>query len=100
MLYTCLVALMLVFAIQAIRAQRLIVSALWLAATSAVLSVVLYSMSAYRVAVIELSVGAGLVTVLFVFAINISGEESITARSLLPRPVSLGLVVMSVLLLA
>ena len=100
MLYTCLIALMFVFAIQAIREQRLIVSALWLAATSAVLSVVLYSMSAYRVAVIELSVGAGLVTVLFVFAINISGEESITARSLLPRPVSLGLVVMSVLLLA
>lgn len=99
MLYACLVVIMLFFAVQAIREKRLIMSAVWLAGVSAVLSVLLYLMDAYRVAVIELSVGAGLVTVLFVFAINISGEEAIAARSLLPRPVSWGLVILSVVLL-
>jgi hypothetical protein len=44
-------------------------------------------------------VGAGLVTVLFVFAINFSGEEAATARAILPKPLSWGLVILSVLLL-
>jgi len=36
-----------------------------------------------------LSVGAGLVTVLFVFAINIAGEEPpVTLRSLVPAPIA------------
>jgi hypothetical protein len=38
------------------------------------------------VAVIELSVGAGLVTILFVFAINIAGDESIKAETVVPKP--------------
>ena len=74
-----------VCAIQAIRSQRLLMSALWLAGTSALVSVLLYLLGAHEVAVIELSVGAGLVTVLFVFAINIAGEEAIHLRSTLPR---------------
>jgi NADH:ubiquinone oxidoreductase subunit 6 (subunit J) len=60
-------------------------SALWLAGTSALVSVLLYLLGAHEVAVIELSVGAGLVTVLFVFAINIAGEEAIQLHSTLPR---------------
>ncbi len=75
----------LVCAIQAIRSQRLLMSALWLAGTSALVSLLLYLLGAPEVAVIELSVGAGLVTVLFVFAINIAGEEAINLRSPLPR---------------
>lgn len=75
----------LVCAIQAIRSQRLLMSALWLSGTSALVSLLLYMLGAPEVAVIELSVGAGLVTVLFVFAINIAGEEAINLRSTLPR---------------
>ncbi len=36
----------------------------------------------------ELSVGAGLVTVLFVFAINITGDEMLSDKVLLPRPLA------------
>jgi len=53
--------------VQAIRAKRLLAAALWLAGVSAAVATLMYSLGAYEVAVIELSVGAGLVTVLFVF---------------------------------
>jgi hypothetical protein len=43
------------------------------------------------VAVIELSVGAGLVTVLFVFAISIAGDEPRPARPVVPPWLSVGL---------
>ena len=65
---------MLLCAVMAVRTQRLLVSALWLAGASALVSLWMYILGAPEVAVIELSVGAGLVTVLFVFAINIAGE--------------------------
>jgi uncharacterized MnhB-related membrane protein len=99
MLHALLIALALVCAIQAVRAGRLMTSALWLAGVSALLSIVFYLMGAHTVAVIELSVGAGLVTVLFVFAINIAGEETILLPPLVPWPVALGLVIVSVALL-
>jgi NADH:ubiquinone oxidoreductase subunit 6 (subunit J) len=70
------------FALQAIRARRLIVSALWLSGTSALVSILLYLAGAQLAAVIELSVGAGLVTVLFAFAISISGEDTIDLGSM------------------
>jgi NADH:ubiquinone oxidoreductase subunit 6 (subunit J) len=60
----------------------------------------MYILGAYQIAVIELSVGAGLVTVLFVFAINIAGEGTVQARELLPRWVSWGLVIVSLGLLS
>jgi uncharacterized MnhB-related membrane protein len=90
-----------VFAVQAIRARRLLTSALWLGGTSALLSVALYVYGAYQAAVIELSVGAGLVTVLFVFAINVAGEGAIGARAPfgVPRPLAWGLVAVAVILL-
>lgn len=87
-------------AIQAIRSARLLISALWLAGTSALVALILYGMGAHEVAVIELSVGAGLVTVLFVFAINVAGEETPQARSPVPRPLAWGLVILSLLFLA
>jgi len=65
-----------------------VVSSLWLAALSALLSVVFYLLGAFRVAVIELSVGAGLVTVLLVFAIGVAGEETIHVKPLIPRGIS------------
>ncbi len=94
-----IVAVSLVCAFMALRARRLLISALWLAGTSALVALLIYLSGAPEVAVVELSVGAGLVTILFVFAINIAGEESLPVRSLIPRPLAWGLAIVSVLLL-
>ncbi len=85
---TLTVAAVLVCAVQAIRARRLLVSAMWLAGASAFSALLMFALGAAEVAVIELSVGAGLVTVLFVFAINIAGDEPIPVRSRVPRPLA------------
>lgn len=90
--YILLSLLALICGVQAIRATRLLAAALWLAGVSAAAATLLYSLGAYEVAVIELSVGAGLVTVLFVFAIAIAGEEAMSARLILPRLLPLLLV--------
>ncbi len=84
MLLVLLVAVLLVFAIASLRAKALITSALWLAGVSALSAVLFYLYGARLVAVVELSVGAGLVTVLFVFAINIAGDEAIQSRPVPP----------------
>lgn len=88
-LFIVLTLAMLACAFMAFRAKQLIVSALWLAGCSAILSILMYLLGAYAVAVIELSVGAGLVTVLFVFAISIAGGEAAEAKSIIPRPLAL-----------
>ncbi len=92
------VAGLLICALQAVRAQRLLHSALWLAGTSALVALEMYLLGAPEVAVIELSVGAGLVTVLFVFAINIAGEEAMSALPIVPKPLAWVLVSMFVVL--
>jgi NADH:ubiquinone oxidoreductase subunit 6 (subunit J) len=79
-------------AMAAIRAGRLLASALWLAGVSAIVALSFALMGAVQVAVIELSVGAGLVTVLFVFSIGIAGDEAIDARSVVPRSLAVVLV--------
>jgi uncharacterized MnhB-related membrane protein len=99
MLYVLLVVGAVFCAAQTIRTKRLLASALWLAGVSALVSIIFYMMRAYQVAVIELSVGAGLVTVLFVFAIGIVGEESTDVRAILPKPLAWGLIILSALLL-
>lgn len=86
MIFTGLLVLTIViFALQSILAKRLIFSALWLAGASALLSILFYLLEAPLVAVVELSVGAGLVTVLLVFAISIAGEDPSLLRPLVPR---------------
>ena len=100
MLYLWLMIGIGICSIQAIRSPRLLASALWLAGASALVSVVLYALGAHEVAVIELSVGAGLVTVLFVYAIAVSGADRLGRGSLIPRLLTLGLVSMIVFLLA
>lgn len=80
-----LVAAAIVSALMATRARRLLGSALWLAAVSVLLSVLFFSLGAPQVAVIELSVGAGLVTVLFIFAINLAGESGNPPASIVPN---------------
>jgi NADH:ubiquinone oxidoreductase subunit 6 (subunit J) len=89
----------LVCALEAILAGRLLYSALWLAGCSALTALLIFLLGAPEIAVIELSVGAGLVTVLFVFAINIAGEEALPLQRLIPRPVALGLVGLALILL-
>lgn len=83
-------------AIQAIRSHKLLTAAIWLAGVSAMLSILLYQLGAREVAVIELSVGAGLVTILFVFAIAIAGDEAMRSRALVPRLLALALVLVLV----
>lgn len=61
-------------AVQAVRTPDLIGASLWLAGLSALTAVMLYQLGAAEAAVIELSVGAGLVTVLLVFAITMVGR--------------------------
>ncbi len=100
MWYVLLLIGLLACGIQALRAKRLLFSALWLAGASALTALLLYLLGAPYVAVIELSVGAGLVTVLFVFAINVAGEEGLSLPSLLPRWLSWSLVIAAVVLLS
>jgi uncharacterized MnhB-related membrane protein len=99
MWYVLIVVGMIICAIQAIRVHRLLISALWLAGCSALVALLMYLIGAPEIAVVELSVGAGLVTVLFVFAINIAGEETLPVRSLIPRPLAWVLVAAAVILL-
>jgi NADH:ubiquinone oxidoreductase subunit 6 (subunit J) len=94
-----LIILATAFAIGAIRARRLLTSAMWLAGVSALVSIILYQYGARQVAVIELSVGAGLVTVLFVFAISIAGDDPIDTRPVIPWPFVIGISILFVLLL-
>ena len=100
MLEAVLVAGAILCAILAIRAQRLLASALWLAGVSVLTSVMVYLMGAVEVAVIELSVGTGLVTVLFVFAVSVTGEHECEPHAVVPRPLSWTLVALAVVLLA
>ncbi len=87
-------------ALRAIRSPRLLLSAIWLAAASALVALLLYRLGAPELAVIELSVGAGLVTVLFVFAINIAGDQPLPSRPLVPRPLAWTALALAAVLLA
>ena len=85
MLFGIVCAGIIVCAILALSAKRLLSSAIWLAGVSALSAILFYMLDAREVAVIELSIGVGLVTVLFVFAISIAGEDAMTAKPLVPR---------------
>lgn len=63
-------------AIQAVRAAHLLHAALWLAGVSVAVTVTLYLVGAYPLAVIELSLSVGLITILLVFAISMVGADS------------------------
>lgn len=97
-LYLMLGVGILVFALLSVFSRRLLISAIWLALTSALTAVVIYLLGAPHIAVIELSVGAGLVTVLFVFAINIAGEDTTRLKSIIPIPVATGAIVLALAL--
>jgi NADH:ubiquinone oxidoreductase subunit 6 (subunit J) len=100
MLYAMLVLAALFCGARAIGSARLQTSAIWLAGASAFTALLLYLLGAALLAVIELSVGAGLVTVLVVLAISISGEDAFVARSVVPKPLALLLVLAALVALA
>jgi NADH:ubiquinone oxidoreductase subunit 6 (subunit J) len=83
----------------AMQASRLIASVLWLAGSSALLATALYFLEAPYVAVIELSVGAGLVAVLFVFAVVTAGDDGMHAAPGVSRWLAAGLTAVALALL-
>lgn len=87
---------LLICAFQAIRSSHLLISAVWLAGSSALTALLIYLFSTPELAVIELSVGAGLVTVLFVFAINITGEDPSVSLPAIPHTIAWVLVIMAI----
>jgi uncharacterized MnhB-related membrane protein len=89
-LFLCLGAAFCAY--RAMISKQLLPSALYLACVSALVSVTLYLLGAYEVAVIELSVGAGLVTVLLVYALSVIGDDSYDPTSIIPKPLAFLLV--------
>src|SRR5512147_1405508 len=80
----------------AMGAKRLLSSALWLAGCSAFVSILFYFIGAVQLAVIELSVGAGLVTVLFVLAISVAGEDPAELKAIIRKPIAWALVLIPI----
>jgi uncharacterized MnhB-related membrane protein len=97
--YWILILGTLFFALQSMRSRRTITAALWLAGLSALVSALFYALGGWQVAVIELSVGAGLVTILFVFAINIAGERLGEGKAIVPKALAAGTALLDTLLL-
>lgn len=85
---------------QAIRSPRLLAAAIWLAGASALVALALYRLGAPEAAAIELSVGAGLVTILFVFAIATAGEDAMGATPVVRPWIAGALVIAGIALLA
>jgi NADH:ubiquinone oxidoreductase subunit 6 (subunit J) len=91
-----LLILMVWGALQTVRASHLLSATLWLAAVSVLIATMLYDLGAWQIAVIELSVGSGLVTVLMVFVITIVGNEP---ENIDKRRLPVLVIIMSILLL-
>jgi uncharacterized MnhB-related membrane protein len=89
-----------VCALRAIVSKRVIASTIYLACVSALISTMLYSLGAFQVAVMELSVGAGLVTVLLVYAVSVTGDATTEGEPMVPRALAIVLTLAAIGLLA
>lgn len=87
------------FSYRAIVSKRILSATIYLACISALISAVLYMLGAAQVAVMELSVGAGLVTVLLVYAVSVVGDDALDPPSVVPKPLAFGLVGLIMILL-
>ena len=87
-------------AYRAIVAKRILSSTIYLACISALTSAVLYLLGAAQVAVMELSVGAGLVTVLLVYALSVVGDDAMDPTSAIPKPLAFALVGLTAVMFA
>ena len=86
--YSALLIVAIFCAYRAMVAKRILSATLYLASISACVSAVLYLLGAQEVAVIELSVGAGLVTVLLVYALSVVGEDALDPGSIVSKPLA------------
>ena len=98
-IFVVLVIACVIFAYRTMVSTRILVSTLYLAGISAMVAIMLYMLGAYQVAAIELSVGAGLVTVLLVFAISVVGDDAFDPPSIIPKPFAVVLSGLAALLL-
>jgi len=80
--------------------KRILVATLYLACSSALVAIMLYLLGGTQVAAIELSVGAGLVTVLLVYAISVVGDDALDPASIVPKPLAIMVVLAAAVLLA
>ena len=80
--------------------KRILVATLYLACSSALVAIMLYLLGGTQVAAIELSVGAGLVTVLLVYAISVVGDDALDPASIVPKPLAIITVLAAAVLLA
>jgi uncharacterized MnhB-related membrane protein len=86
-------------AYRAIVAKRILSATIYLACISALTSAILYLLGAAQVAVMELSVGAGLVTVLLVYALSVVGDDAMDPASVIPKPLAFAVVGLTAVLL-
>ena len=92
-IYYALFMLGVVFcAYRAIVSKRILSATIYLACISALVSAVIYLLGAAQLAVMELSVGEGLVTVLLVYAVSVVGNDAMDPPSVIPKPLAFGLV--------
>ena len=98
-IYLILVVGAVICAYRAMTEARILSSTIYLAFVSAAVAMMLYLLGAYQVAVIELSVGAGLVTVLLVYAISVVGDDASDPGPVIPRPVAVGLTLITAVML-
>src|SRR5215212_7440326 len=86
-------------AYRAIIARRILSATIYLACISALTSAVIYLLGAAQVAVMELSVGAGLVTVMLVYALSVVGDDALDPPSVIAKPIAFGMVGLVVMVL-
>ena len=86
-------------AYRAIMSKKILSATIYLACISALVSAVIYMLGAAQVAVMELSVGAGLVTVLLVYAVSVVGDDALDPPSVIPKPLAFCLVGLVTILL-
>src|SRR5574339_1074355 len=87
------------FAYRAIVSKKILSATIYLACISALVSAVIYMLGAAQVAVMELSVGAGLVTVLLVYALSVVGDDALDPASVIPKPLAFATVGMVTILM-
>jgi NADH:ubiquinone oxidoreductase subunit 6 (subunit J) len=89
--FIVLLVMLAACATMAVYASRLVISALWLAGVSVITALLLYEAGATVAAVLELSIGAGLVTVLLMLAISVAGDKLAPSRRVVPRRLAIGM---------
>jgi uncharacterized MnhB-related membrane protein len=97
--YALFLAGAIFFAYRAIVSKKILSATIYLACISALVSAVIYMLGAAQVAVMELSVGAGLVTVLLVYAVSVVGDDAMDPPSVIPKPLAFGVVGLVTILL-